>query len=209
MDGEVIRLAQEDVRKLVEIGNRGETNGEQTELPARNPGFIWRYLGFFERDRNFFLRAMETNIQVISMPPPASLSFTNEVEKLNKQASSGYYISSELFLSALTRTANSDANIRSTLRVTITAIAIERWRIAHNGAIPDSLDALVPSFLPAVLSDPYTGQPLKFKKLPKGYVVYSVGPDGQDDGGKEQPTNWAKIPLNRRNGYDITFTVER
>lgn len=210
-DSEYIRLAQEDVRKLIEISNWGQTNGEQTELPARNPGFIWRYLGFFERDRNFYLRAMETNIQMISLPPPKSLSLTNEVEKLGKQASSGYYIFSTLFLPSLSRIARTDASIRSILRIAITAIAVERWRDAHNGEIPNSLEALVPSFLPAVPSDPYTGQPLKFKKLAKGYVVYSVGPDGQDDGGKEQPTSRvrAKLPPEQRDRYDITFTVER
>jgi hypothetical protein len=43
--------------------------------------------------------------------------------------------------------------------------------------------------------DPFDGQPLRYKKLPKGYVVYSNGEDGKDDGGDEKK--------------DITFTVER
>jgi hypothetical protein len=32
--------------------------------------------------------------------------------------------------------------------------------------------------------DPYTGEPLRFKALDDGILIYSVGPDGRDDGGK-------------------------
>jgi hypothetical protein len=33
-------------------------------------------------------------------------------------------------------------------------------------------------------TDPFTGKPLRVKKLPEGWLVYSVGDDLQDDGGK-------------------------
>ena len=32
--------------------------------------------------------------------------------------------------------------------------------------------------------NPFTGEPLHVKKLPQGWMVYSVGPNLQDDGGK-------------------------
>ena len=54
--------------------------------------------------------------------------------------------------------------------------------------------------------DPFDGSPLRYKLFSKGYVVYSIGPDGHDDGGKEPPTkrrSTARVP------EDITFTVER
>jgi hypothetical protein len=84
-----------------------------------------------------------------------------------------------------------------------TAFAIERFRLAHQQALPNSLAELVPSYLPAVPRDPFDHQPLRFKKLPRGYVVYSVGPDGVDNGGAESPTQ------NVTTNYDVTFTVER
>lgn len=46
--------------------------------------------------------------------------------------------------------------------------------------------------------------PLRYPKLPNGYVVYSIGRDLTDDGGKEPPAD--PKPDDRR---DITFTVER
>ena len=33
-------------------------------------------------------------------------------------------------------------------------------------------------------TDPYTGEPLHVKKTPEGWLVYSVGPNIRDDGGK-------------------------
>jgi len=60
-------------------------------------------------------------------------------------------------------------------------------------------------FLPAVPFDPSDGAPLRYKQLPKGYVVYSIGPDGQDNGGMEPP---AKPRSSDGVPQDITFTVE-
>jgi len=34
------------------------------------------------------------------------------------------------------------------------------------------------------LSDPYDGQPLRWLRLDDGVEVYSIGPDGEDNGGK-------------------------
>lgn len=90
------------------------------------------------------------------------------------------------------------------LRTDRAAIAVERWRLAHNGRIPDSLNQLVPDFLPAVPTDPFDGKPLRYKKLAHGYVVYSIGHDFTDDGGKEEPAD-----ADDSTHYDITFTVGR
>ena len=36
---------------------------------------------------------------------------------------------------------------------------------------------------PEVTTDPFDGQPLRIKKLPQGWLIYSVGPNRIDDGG--------------------------
>ena len=39
-------------------------------------------------------------------------------------------------------------------------------------------------------NDPYSGEPLRVRRLPQGWVVYAVGPNLRDDGGKvEDPHN--------------------
>jgi hypothetical protein len=68
-------------------------------------------------------------------------------------------------------------------RTAIAALAIERFRRAHAGQAPPSLDALVPAYLAAVPLDPYDGTPLKYKLDADSYVVYSVDRDRANDGG--------------------------
>ena len=47
-----------------------------------------------------------------------------------------------------------------------TAIAVERFRRAHDGVLPTSLDALVPDYLPVVPRSLYTGEPLHYEPGP-------------------------------------------
>jgi hypothetical protein len=69
------------------------------------------------------------------------------------------------------------------LAVSSTALAAERFRLAHQ-RWPLDLQELVPEFLSVVPTDPYDpNQPLRWKTTPNGRVVYSVGEDGKDDGG--------------------------
>ena len=65
-------------------------------------------------------------------------------------------------------------------------MAATRERLA-SGALPESIDALVPARLPSVPRDPFTTDaPLHLKATPEELLVWSVGPDGKDDGGPRQ-----------------------
>lgn len=68
-------------------------------------------------------------------------------------------------------------------RASIAAIAVERYRRDHNGALPGTLQDLVPQYLAVVPADPVTGRPLLFKQDAAAYTIYSVGLDKKDDGG--------------------------
>ncbi len=107
-------------------------------------------------------------------------------------------------LPAFVKVLGKDLRSVATLRCAQTALAIERWRLAHGGSLPPSLNALVPEYLAAVPEDPMDGKPLKYRVLSPGYVVYSLGEDGTDDGGKE------RVPGSGvTKGWDYTFTVAR
>ena len=62
-------------------------------------------------------------------------------------------------------------------------IAVERYRMRH-GRWPARLADVVPEFLDRLPTDPLDGKPLKMARTSDGVVVYSVGIDGVDDGGK-------------------------
>jgi hypothetical protein len=63
-----------------------------------------------------------------------------------------------------------------------TAIALTRYRFTH-GAFPAKLEALVPDYLDDLPVDPFDGKPLRFVSKPEKFLIYSIGPDGKDDGG--------------------------
>ncbi len=71
---------------------------------------------------------------------------------------------------------------RAELRCAIAALAAERYR-RRQGRWPERLDELTPDLLEKVPADPFTGAPLRLRRLADGLVIYSVGDDGQDDGG--------------------------
>jgi hypothetical protein len=68
-------------------------------------------------------------------------------------------------------------------RTSMAALAVERFRRAHAGQAPPSLDVLVPAYLAAVPIDPFDGKPLKYRQDADSYVIYSVDRDRADDGG--------------------------
>lgn len=73
------------------------------------------------------------------------------------------------------------------------ALALKLYR-ADRGEYPDSLDALAPEFLESVPRDPFAGEPLKYVREGEGFLVYSLGPNGVDDGGlTETETTGRKV----------------
>lgn len=72
-------------------------------------------------------------------------------------------------------------------RLAVVAIALKRYELQHQ-QFPPSLDALVPDFIAQLPLDPMSGQPLGYRTNQTGYVLYSVGEDGVDDGGDSQPS---------------------
>lgn len=70
-------------------------------------------------------------------------------------------------------------------------VALERFRF-RTGAYPERLEQLVPGEMKAMPLDPWSGKALGYRRVEpgqdkhkRGYLLYSVGADGKDDGGKE------------------------
>ena len=72
-------------------------------------------------------------------------------------------------------------------RLAATALAVRWYACEHGGVLPARLGDLVPRYLPALPSDPLAegGPPLGYVAESKRPVVYSVGENGKDDGGRE------------------------
>jgi hypothetical protein len=91
-------------------------------------------------------------------------------------------------------------------RASRTAVALERFRRDNGGAIPESLDALVPRYLAQMPQDPLSGSPMRYRSDEQGYTIYSVGTNNQDDGGElvQDPPRGVARP---RPGGDIGIRV--
>jgi len=82
-------------------------------------------------------------------------------------------------------------------------MAVERYRLKHDGALQTSLSDVSAELSGGVPEDPFDGQPLRYRKLSAGgYTVYSVGTDRKDDGGTVQGPD-VKPPL------DVVMTIAR
>ncbi|HZY86568.1 MAG TPA: hypothetical protein VFE78_17165 [Gemmataceae bacterium] len=72
--------------------------------------------------------------------------------------------------------------IHAKCQCAVVGLAVERYRREHQ-RWPASL-ADVPGLPKEMLTDPLDGRPLRYRRLPDGAVIWSVGLDGKDDGGK-------------------------
>lgn len=92
-----------------------------------------------------------------------------------------------------------------------TMLALEQHR-HEAGALPESLDALVPKWLSEVPMDPFaeTPAPLIYRVLGAetgpGYTLYSVGYDATDDGGTRPPKHAVDALRSGSPGTDFILT---
>lgn len=82
----------------------------------------------------------------------------------------------------------------------LTGVAVDRYRLDHGGAFPARLDALVPQYMDDVPLDPFDGHPLRLVVRNDQALIYSIGPDLQDNAG-------AAFDEHKKTG-DMVFTVK-
>jgi len=67
-------------------------------------------------------------------------------------------------------------------RLLVADLAVLAYQL-EKGTQPLALADLVPEYLSSIPEDPFSGKPLLYRAAGRGYRLYSVGPDGRDDGG--------------------------
>gem|GEM_PF-4454277 len=68
-------------------------------------------------------------------------------------------------------------------RLLIVELALRAFLLEHH-APPRELNDLVPEYLPRLPDDPYGHAPLRYRNEANGAIVYSIGPDLDDDWGR-------------------------
>jgi Flp pilus assembly protein TadD len=89
------------------------------------------------------------------------------------------------FLSDIVASAGIDVSDRQAMRFELDKLSftLAAYRADHN-AYPAKLDDLKPKYVAAVPEDLCTGGPLRYQRKRDGYLLYSLGNNGRDDGGK-------------------------
>ena len=76
-----------------------------------------------------------------------------------------------------------EALVEATFLASRTGLACRLYK-SRTGRYPDTLEALVPGILEEVPVDPFTGKPLVYRPEGEGFIVYSLGTNEKDDGGR-------------------------
>jgi hypothetical protein len=147
------------------------------------------------------LNCMEAHIEASQLPPVERLKRSRQIRDEIQQLSFLHLMTKNV-APAITRVAELDLRARAHLELARTALAIERYRLAR-GQVPQRLEELVPQYLPEVPSDPFDGNPIRYRRTEPGYCLYSISEDGQDNGGQEKTDVPSGTP------YDWCFIVTR
>ena len=143
----------------------------------------WRY-----QNLATLARAEQATVEIInpaqSLANPAKAAeASREIERLNLHRSP-YTVLASRATPDFVRAASSVARAQTKTHLALLASGLERHRLVH-GDFPETLDALLPQFVPRLPRDLIGGQPLHYRRTTDGhFLLYSVGWDEQDDGGK-------------------------
>ncbi|MHC4643128.1 MAG: hypothetical protein ACYS32_15910 [Planctomycetota bacterium] len=179
--------------------------GRDASSLAVLPIALYKFTGLADMDAIIYLDLLQDYIESTQLPLHER---QNEVDAIEAKivTISKMHILLHIFMPEFSRVTTIDIRTIAQLRTTQAGLAIERYRLA-TGKLPDTLADLMPTYLDAVPKDPFDGKDkdLRYKKLETGFVVYSIGEDENDDGGKEKPRKRTRPPAPE----DVTFIVQR
>lgn len=162
------------VATLIAAGNMaGGPPSTVTRLKA------WGYKGRLPGDHLKMLETFTKFVEISRRPVHEQTALFKQVPLPPDETR---YMLTRLLMPACEKVAAADVRNKAMLRATAAAIACERFRRA-TGRWPESLAEIPKSILPDVPLDAYDGKPLRYVRTRDGALVYSVGPDGTDDGG--------------------------
>lgn len=94
-----------------------------------------------------------------------------------------YYKATEVLLPDLRSVFMKEATLEAMMLTTQAGLAVKIYK-NNTGHYPENLEALVPEILAKVPIDPFTGKPLVYKIENGELLIYSLGSNLKDDGGR-------------------------
>ncbi|MFP4029569.1 MAG: HEAT repeat domain-containing protein [Candidatus Brocadiia bacterium] len=109
-----------------------------------------------------------------------------------------------LLASAFDRTLQEKLKLESELKATRLIVALHAYHRSEKH-LPENLDALVPRYLDKIPTDPYDGELFRYDRSLD--VVYSVGENLEDNGGKDVLRALGEEDWQWRQGDDFVFAI--
>jgi hypothetical protein len=183
------------------FNNPGMMNPSSVRL---NPFFsLYNAVGMAEADAVIYLNIIDGYMKCTRLPMHERQKAADAVVAKFQSVSKAHVLLHTI-MPSLSGVIAKDLRTIAYLRAADAALAVQRYRLKVD-KFPEKLADLVPEYLKSVPKDPFDGNEMHYRKLKSGFVVYSIGPDLSDDGGKEKPTRRTKESPN----WDVTFIVER
>ena len=164
---------------------------------------VYRAAGLADIGATAYIDFIDAYIEAANLAPDQRKEAAEAIDKRMKDTPRIHAIV-QMISSPFGRVITLDVREMASLRTAVTALAIERYRLATAG-LPKTLADLVPAYLDTIPKDPFDANDLRYRTLEAGFIVYSVGEDGKDNGGRERPRRAA----DRSKPWDVTFIVER
>ena len=124
-----------------------------------------------EKDKQFLIAFID-EVQSMWRSPEKLPKLQNYCRQRTAIAVQQKLVVSKAFLSWVSEhAAIEEATSLAELRIALTALALEQDRADHHNTYADSLNALVPRYMAKVPLDPFTGKPLQYRRVAKGYSL--------------------------------------
>jgi len=141
-----------------------------------------------------YLEVLRDFIRVSREPYPTSLRKINAVEwpyrRLPAGPLAGYGALGYMIAPALQSALEKGAAMQAQIRVTLVSLAIRRARL-DGMPLPAGLEELVPKYLSAIPTDPFTGELIRYRIDETGCSIYSAA------GGADHPEKNIEVHLPR------------
>jgi hypothetical protein len=173
-------LEDEGARPLLVEAYRGERAGFHYMLTnAANGDAVVPGGALSDADHAWYLRHMNRAVGAAAQPPPARNEAVGAL--ITEAGSAPPQVRARLPDHRKVPLALYRGLARA--RCAAVAVAAERYRL-KEGRWPARLDDLVPGYIAALPTDPYSGRPLRYGVQPEGVSVYCPPGDVVDTGGR-------------------------
>lgn len=163
--------------------------GDNSAKPMRMPPGRWN--NFIDENGSVLLARERQAIAAVGTPYTRSAPAIRAVDAEVDAGRNPMHLIDAVLSMSYENTVNKQAQSRDIADTTRAGAALLGYRGKH-GEFPATLGEV----MTPVPNDPFTDKPLQYSREGKGFVVYSVGPDGKFDGGE---------PGKVKRRYDVLF----